>query len=213
MTILRQLQILLRYRRRDALRFLNASSRVCRKSELGFPLQLARDVTVKRCRLAPWSYVARGTRLVDVEVGRYASIGPECLVGGLGLHPTRYFSTSPLAYSSTNPISVALGATGNHLGLVENARVRIAEDVWIGARCVIVDGVEIGRGAIIGANTVVTKNVPAYAVFYGSPPQVHRSRFALEVIAALEASAWWEKDPDKIDHRRMERVIGWEHTP
>ena len=209
MQLLGKLRLLLRHRRRAALRCLHPDTYVCRRSLLEFPLQLARDVTVKRSRLAAWCYVARGTRIVNASVGRYASIGPECLIGGLGLHPTDYFSTSPLTYSTTNPVSRSLGVAGNHLGLVEAADVRIAEDVWIGARCVIVDGVEIGRGAIIGANTVVTKNVPPYSVFYGSPPQIHRQRFAPAVIAALEAEAWWEKDPAQLDYRRLESLVNW----
>jgi len=48
----------------------------------------------------------------------------------------------------------------------------IEDDVWIGFNSTILKGVTIGRGAIIGANTVVTKDVPAYAVVAGNPPRI-----------------------------------------
>lgn len=155
-----------------------------------------------------YSYVARGSHLISVTVGRYSSIGPECLIGGLGRHPTTYFSTSPLTYSPKNAVSVAIGGATNDLGFDETAPVVIAEDVWIGARCIIVDGVTVGRGSIIGANTVVTKNIPPYSVVYGSPPQL-RPRFAQEITARLEASLWWQKTPAEIDYVEMAQIVEW----
>ena len=48
----------------------------------------------------------------------------------------------------------------------------IEDDVWIGSNCSILDGAVIRKGAIIGANSLVNKEIPAYAVCYGSPAQV-----------------------------------------
>jgi acetyltransferase-like isoleucine patch superfamily enzyme len=54
--------------------------------------------------------------------------------------------------------------------------IEIAEDVWIGANCVILPGVTIGRGAVIGAGSVVTKSVPAYSIYVGNPAKLLRMR-------------------------------------
>ncbi|PJK27986.1 acyltransferase [Minwuia thermotolerans] len=54
--------------------------------------------------------------------------------------------------------------------------VRIEDDVWIGTGAVITKGVTIGRGAIIGANSVVTRDVPAYAIAAGVPAMVVKGR-------------------------------------
>jgi len=54
--------------------------------------------------------------------------------------------------------------------------IEIEDDVWIGANCVILPGVTIGRGAVIGAGSVVTKSVPAYSIYVGNPAHFLRLR-------------------------------------
>lgn len=55
---------------------------------------------------------------------------------------------------------------------ISEKEIIIGDDVWIGFNCTILKGVTIGDGAIIGANTLITKDVPAYAVVVGNPPQI-----------------------------------------
>lgn len=95
-------------------------------------------------------------------------------------------------------MSRLLGHAGFELGFAESAPVSIGPDVWIGARVIVADGVKIGIGAIIGANTVVTKDVPPYAVVYGSPPSVRRFRFPAETIQRLDESRWWLRRPEEL---------------
>lgn len=57
-----------------------------------------------------------------------------------------------------------------------NDAVNIEDDVWIGANAVILPGVTIGKGAVIGAASVVTKSIPAYSVAVGNPAHVIRER-------------------------------------
>jgi maltose O-acetyltransferase len=54
--------------------------------------------------------------------------------------------------------------------------VRIEDDVWIGARAIILPGLTIGKGAIIGAGSVVTKDVPPYAICAGNPARILKYR-------------------------------------
>lgn len=62
----------------------------------------------------------------------------------------------------------------------------VDDDVWIGARSIILKGVSIGKGAVIGAGAVVTKNVPPYAVIAGNPAKIIKYRFSKEQIAEHE---------------------------
>jgi maltose O-acetyltransferase len=61
-------------------------------------------------------------------------------------------------------------------GTQEYPPVRIGDDVWIGARAIILPGLTIGNGAIIGAGSVVTKDVPPYAICAGNPAKIIRYR-------------------------------------
>lgn len=61
-------------------------------------------------------------------------------------------------------------------GYEEEKPVVIGDDVWIGSRVTILPGVHIGEGAIIGASSVVTKDVPAYSIVGGNPAKVIKSR-------------------------------------
>lgn len=54
--------------------------------------------------------------------------------------------------------------------------IKIGKDCWIGARVMILPGIEIGDGCIIGANSVVTKDIPSYSVVGGAPARVIRER-------------------------------------
>ena len=56
----------------------------------------------------------------------------------------------------------------------------------------ILPGIQIGDGAIIGAGSVVTKDVPAYAIVAGNPAKVMKYRFSDEIISCLLESKWWE---------------------
>jgi maltose O-acetyltransferase len=68
-------------------------------------------------------------------------------------------------------------------GAGEISPVTISDDVWIGMRVIVLPGVTIGRGAIIGAGAVVTKDVPPYCVAVGNPARVVRNRLEREVLS------------------------------
>jgi acetyltransferase-like isoleucine patch superfamily enzyme len=197
-----------RYRDWTIGRYLDEAAQVCRHSQLTMPVLIGPETKVKRSALGRYTYVARGTRIVNAEVGAYGSIGPECLIGGLGRHPTDQVSTSPITYSARHPLGDVLGRTGEDIAFTEEAPVTIGADVWIGARAMVLDGVTVGHGAIIGANTVVTKDVPPYAIVYGSPPRVQRYRFEPEVIARLLASQWWQQPVETLDMPALKRLLG-----
>lgn len=67
----------------------------------------------------------------------------------------------------------------------------IGNNVWIGYRAIVMPGVHVGDGAIIGAGAVVTRDVPAYAVFGGNPGRMIKRRFTDDEIAELLEIAWW----------------------
>ena len=74
----------------------------------------------------------------------------------------------------------------------------IGNDVWIGYNATIMPGVKIGSGAIIASKSVVTNDVPAYAVVGGNPAKIIKQRFDDKTINALLSIAWWDWSNDKI---------------
>ena len=75
----------------------------------------------------------------------------------------------------------------------------VENDVWIGANAVIMPDVTIGKGAIIGAGAIVTKDIPPYAVAVGNPCLVTMMRFDDEFINYLLELKWWDWDIEKIE--------------
>jgi acetyltransferase-like isoleucine patch superfamily enzyme len=81
---------------------------------------------------------------------------------------------------------------------ISKGPVVIGNDVWIGTQSVILTGVTIGDGAVIAANSVVSKDVPPYAIVGGTPAKVLKYRFSNEVIEKLLELKWWNWDLDRI---------------
>ena len=82
--------------------------------------------------------------------------------------------------------------------VVNRRQIIIGNDVWIGRGATIMSGVRIGNGAVIGAESVVTKNVPPYAIVVGNPARIIKYRFDPETIRKLQAIRWWNWSPEKI---------------
>lgn len=74
----------------------------------------------------------------------------------------------------------------------------IGNDVWIGQNVTVMPGIHIGDGAIIAANSVVTKDIPAYHIAGGNPCKIIRKRFDDELISFLLKIKWWDWTPEKI---------------
>ena len=77
----------------------------------------------------------------------------------------------------------------------------IENDVWIGANVTIMDGVKISNGAVIGANSLVTKNIPPYAIAKGYPAKIVKFRFSKSQIKQLLNIAWWYRSDKWIISR------------
>lgn len=70
--------------------------------------------------------------------------------------------------------------------------IKIGHDVWIGANVRLRGGIEIGNGAIIASDSLVTKSVPPFAIVGGNPAKIIKYRFPEEVANLLQSSEWWD---------------------
>ena len=155
----------------------------------------------KRIKFGAFSYAHDGVGF-DLEVGRYCSIGRQ-LTALQPNHPVDWLSTSPVQYQPHDYLAAghieALDGFENRTRVPGgDTRVVIGHDVWIGANVIILNGVKIADGAIIGAGSVVTKDVPPYGIVGGNPARLIRKRFDEDTIAALLDVAWWDLHPSAI---------------
>lgn len=121
-----------------------------------------------------------------IRIGRYCSFANTVRSAPIN-HLMNAITTHPALYER------AFGVVDKDIEW--NEVLVIEDDVWVGHNVMILPGCKyIGRGAVIGAGAVVTKNVPAYAVMAGNPARKLRDRFDPELMCALEASRWWELD-------------------
>jgi len=74
----------------------------------------------------------------------------------------------------------------------------IGNDVWIGTNVTVLPGIKIGDGAIIAANSIVTRDVEPYSIVGGNPIKLIKMRFSKEKIQELLTLKWWDWDIDKI---------------
>lgn len=103
-------------------------------------------------------------------------------------HPYKGLSTYPFKVKFLEQ-SFEAGSKGD---------IIVKDDVWIGLNSIILSGVTIGQGAIIGAGSVVTKDVPPYAIVGGNPAKIIKYRFEPEVIEKLVKFDFSKLDEEKI---------------
>ena len=156
---------------------------------------ISSNVKLSKCHIGKNTYIASNSQLSRCTIGAYCSIGPYSMAG-LGKHPSETFvSTHPAFYSPQNMSSITYV---NDNKFNEREQISIGNDVWLGARVIILDGVSIGDGAIIAAGAVVTKDVEPYSVVGGIPSKEIRKRFTKDQIGFLTNLRWWDKNEEWI---------------
>lgn len=146
--------------------------------------------------IGEWTYghphVPRGDDGTTLKVGRFCSFASGVTILTGCNHRTDWISTYPFQnlYGRDRELPFPSWSKGD---------VVIGHDVWVGVDALILSGVTIGHGAVIAARSVVTKDVPPYAIAAGSPARIVKYRFDHHTIAALLAIAWWDWPQPKID--------------
>lgn len=144
------------------------------------------------------AYIISAEKTDRVAIGKFCSIGfGAVIIANNGHNLTTGYEDYRVA---TYAVAI-LGKSGfkPSYWLPEKKNfVSIGNDVLIGAYVVILPGVTIGHGAIIGAGSVVTRDIPPYAIVAGAPAKIIRYRYSEEKIQKLLRIAWWDWDEKKI---------------
>ncbi len=136
-----------------------------------------------------YSFCGYDCEIINTEIGSFCSIANDVKIGG-GEHPSNWVSTSPVFYSGRDSVKKKF----SKFDRLDHKKTIIENDVWIGANVLVKQGVTIGNGAIVGMGSVVTHDIPPYAIAVGVPAKVIKYRFEPKVIGQLLKSNWWEVD-------------------
>ena len=132
-----------------------------------------------------------------VKIGKFCSIANDVKIFVGGNHRVDWISTYPFRIMFNLPGQYKDGHPSSKGDVV------IGNDVWIGRGTTILSGVNIGDGSVIGAYSVVTKNVPPYSIVAGNPARIIKKRFDDKVISILLKIKWWDWPIEKI----MEEIV------
>jgi acetyltransferase-like isoleucine patch superfamily enzyme len=135
-----------------------------------------------KSRVGSYTFIGYNCFVTRAEVGRYCSIANNVSIG-MGEHTLDRVSTNSIFYD-------------NAFAMLTQKDCILGNDVWIGVDSIIRRGVKIGHGAVIGANSFVTHDVPDFAVVTGSPARILKYRFSDVEIAAILESGWWDCDKE-----------------
>lgn len=136
----------------------------------------------------------QGTHIYDMQIGNHSSLaaGTRVIVD---MDHDYHMTTQGCLYNIANP-------TPKYIK--RKSQVIIMNDCWIGRNVTILGGVVIGNGAVVAAGSVVSKNIPPYAIVAGNPARIIKYRFDKETIQALQMIQWWHWSKKiKIENRKL----------
>lgn len=164
------------------------------RSSVSKKARINRFVKIVNSDIGKYSYVGSGSEIIEAKIGKFCSIARDCNIG-LATHTLQNISTSPIFTEKKN----GTGHSWSSITIKDKTlKVNIGNDVWIGAKAIVLGGVKIGDGAVIAAGAIVTKDVPPFAISAGVPAKIIKYRFNSETINSLIKLNWWNLPEEKL---------------
>lgn len=179
----------------------------------GLPSNIV-DSNIEVKEMGQGCFIEHCTMYGDIRLGDFVSIsGPGTIihseVGKITIGSYSSIAENVSIQEFNHIMNRPTTSAVNHLIFKTNDRdftskghITIEEDVWIGSNAVILSGVTLGRGSVVAAGAIVTKDVPRYAIVAGNPARVIKKRFSDEIISVLEKEEWWKWNLQEIKKNR-----------
>lgn len=168
-----------------------------------------------RCRLGSWTEIGAYSSIFESTIDDYSYVAAS---GSSITYSTVGKFTSIASRVCINPVNHPMGRPSQHHCTYRRVQyrfsdsddeeifqwrksngVKIGSDVWVGHGAIIMPGVKVESGAVIGAGSVVTKNVDPYLIVAGVPATPIRKRFSQKTIDKLLAIQWWNWDRKSLE--------------
>ena len=180
---------------------------------------------LKNCSVGAFTFfnAAGLTSAYRVQFGRYSQIGESSVIGPPE-HPYDWFSNHPFAFTRPSLLpSMYVMPEFVRLAPEESDAPSFAEETpndtiigheaYVGVGCFVKRGIRIGDGAVVGARSVVTRDIPPYAIAVGSPARVVRLRFEDRIVERFLALEWWRYDlapfKQRVDFAKVEATLAF----
>lgn len=149
-----------------------------KRNHIAFTSEILSGVMLRDSTLGDYTFIGKDCIINSTTIGNYTCIASNVQIGGME-HPHWDLTISPQLSDK----------------YVFGKRTIIGHDVWIAGGCIIRQGVKIGDGAVIGANSFVNKDVEPYTIVAGTPAKVIKARDCKSLESELLASGYWNYPP------------------
>jgi chloramphenicol O-acetyltransferase type B len=164
---------------------------------------LKEDIQKNYAQIGDWTYgnpsVMRWGTDHKFIVGKYSSIGPDVSILLGGNHRHDWITTSQLPAETFQAYEKFPKAKNIKNFIYSKGDIVIGNDVWIGAKSIILSGSTIGDGAVIAAGSVVSGEVRPYSIVAGNPAREVKKRFDENIIKKLLIIKWWNFSDEKVN--------------
>lgn len=162
------------------------------KTKIGKKVIIRSGSEIGQIEIGDYSYISGPRAYVEcAKIGKYCSIARQTIIG-VSDHDYKWVTTSPVAHCKI------YGFVDIDKEQLQKSPPVIGNDVWIGANAIIFRGVHVGDGAVVAAGSVVTKDVPPYAIVGGVPAKIIKKRFSEDIIHDLLEIRWWDWPESKV---------------
>lgn len=160
-----------------------------KNTQLGVNINISRYCYISGSKIGNYTSIGRNSTVINSQIGKFCSISWNVTIGATN-HDYSKLTTHAFPYIK-------------YYGFVEKdnrviVKTTIGNDVWIGANCIIMPGVKIGDGVVIGAGSVVTKDVRNFEIVYGVPARSKGFRFDDQTILKIAEMKWWDWRDTKL---------------
>jgi hypothetical protein len=169
-------------------------------SSTGEYVEIGEYSVIENSYLGDFSYCGRLCMMQNARIAKFANIAASVRLGPT-MHP---FDRPTLHHFTYRPAMFGFREEERESDFFRERESRlchVGNDTWIGHGAIVMPGVTIGDGAVVGSASVVTRDVPPFAIAVGVPARVARQRFGDELAADLAQIAWWDWDYGTIKER------------
>lgn len=169
------------------------------KSIIGNYCKIYNNSYIFKTSIDDYSYINMYSTVMRAKIKKFTSIASHVYIGPTP-HPLNKVATHPFIFLREFGEFIEMDDL-EVCTLREQSKTEIGNDVWIGQGVTIMPNIKIDDGAVVGAGSVVTKNVGAYEVVAGVPAKLIKKRFNEHQIEKLKQLKWWEWQRKEIISR------------